>query len=90
MSEPLKRTIFTDRSKGYIQIWDWAEVVTELGTMYEPYYPDQYSINADISDYDAADSMTKVHEIREVSFVDINYALGDDARLHGGHLRPRV
>jgi hypothetical protein len=93
----LKRTVFYEQVDGIIRFWDWALTTTTLGTMAEPFVPnDRHSIDYDFIQYDATDECVRIDEIRGAPLdqqVPIlgggQFADGTWIMLNGGHQLPR-
>lgn len=85
------RTVFYDVSGGVCRFADWALVNTTLGTMAEPFMPNQrHLIDFDAWDFDPADECARIDEIKQQSIDTLNYALsGGDHILNGGNTNPR-
>jgi len=92
MSTILRRDVFYDDTGGYIRFWDWALCTTTLGTMAEPFFPnDRLGIQAQISEYDPTEEMSRMDGIRASSVDKQLLTLsGGQHQLHGGPLMPRV
>jgi hypothetical protein len=88
-----KRTIFVDTfTDGVIRFGDWALVTTTLGTMAEPFMPnDRHTIDYDTPDFDATDECVRIDEIRNIPLDNQQQALsGGDFALNGGTQNPRA
>ena len=81
---------------GYLRPEDWAQTLTSLGTMVEPFHIgfvyDQSSDGQDKAEIDWEDDMRVVHDLRvcshEEAFKSINGGV-EDPPLHGGHMYAR-
>ena len=86
----LKREIFYDNTGGFARFWDWALCTTTLGTMAEPFMPnDRHRIDG-VSEFDPTDEISRIDEIR-ASSVDTQAAVlsGGQHALIGGYQLPR-
>jgi hypothetical protein len=96
MSGIKKRRIFVDvhskNGDNFHKFWDWAMVVTEIGSMAEPFQVGQkYPICTTLAqDYDPEDEMVRVDEIE---FSEPDHSLlggsGTEEPLVGGVLMTR-
>jgi hypothetical protein len=88
----LKREVFYDDTGGYIRFWDWALVTTTLGTMAEPFSPNERRlVGEDIGQYDPTDAMSRMDSIRASSIdTQLLTLSGGRHQLHGGALMPRT
>lgn len=87
----LKREVFYDNTGGYVRFWDWALTTTTLGTMAEPFLPnDRHVANAPFDEFDPTDPITRIDGIRAYTVDKQLLALsGGQHQLHGGYLHPR-
>lgn len=92
MATILKRTVFYDDTDGYVRFRDWARVITNQGTMHEPFIVNNRFIgNEDFDDFDPEDEMARIDEIRRIDALKENniYSGGGDV-VNGGVHMPRV
>jgi len=94
MSGILRRTAYSDNSKGYWMFHDWARVQTGLGTMAEPWMGFQkFSIMQDgQGSHDPTDMIQKVDVLENVS-MGREMAIWADTNgtvLHGGRITERT
>jgi hypothetical protein len=85
-----KRSVFFDDTGGYVRFWDWALCTTTLGTMAEPFLPnDRYQFGP-FDQFDPTDEMARIDDIR-ASSVDKQLLVlsGGLHALTGGTLLPR-
>lgn len=90
MSSIIKREIYFDDTGGIARFWDWALTTTSLGTMAEPFSPnDRFRIDG-VSEFDPTDDMARIDGIRAMP-VDVQPQTlsGGVHALHGGPLNPR-
>lgn len=92
MSSIKKREVYYDNTGGIARFWDWAVVTTSLGTMVEPFLPnDRKLMGADFDDFDPTDEVARIDEIRAAPRDKSLLALsGGEHQLHGGVLNPRT
>lgn len=87
-----KRTVYFDYNDGVAKFWDWAHVITTLGTMAEPFLPNaHHSLGQAYEDFDPEDEIARVDELRAMPR-DIEQLVlsGGSDHLHGGQLLPRT
>jgi hypothetical protein len=86
----LKREVFYDRTNGINRFWDWALTTTTLGTMAEPFLPNDRFRMDGVSEFDPTDMMNRIDEIR-ASTIDTQLQVlsGGAQALTGGPLHPR-
>lgn len=86
----LKREVFYDNTGGIARFWDWAITTTTLGTMAEPFLPnDRLMING-VSEFDPTDMMNRIDDIRASSIdTQAQVLSGGTHALNGGPLNPR-
>jgi len=92
MSDVMKRTVFIEHEEGkVVRFHDWALVITELGSMLEPfqqigskYAPDT---KAGLVNFDATDAGCRIDEIKHYS-LDKGLMITGDSVI-GGNLMPR-
>ena len=85
----LNRTVFYDFTNGQVRFWDWASVTTTLGSMAEPFLPNDRHGFAQFRNFDPADEIAVINEVRACP-VDIQQqTLSGGYHLHGGPLVPR-
>ena len=87
----LKRTVFYDNTGGVVRFWDWAEVLTTIGTMVEPFRVDaRRSTQTATIQFDPTDEMCRIDEIRALD-IDRSklYLSGGEYALHNGCQIPR-
>jgi hypothetical protein len=87
----LKRTVFFDDTTGVVRFWDWAMVLTTLGTMVEPFRVDaRFSTSTPISEFDPTDEICRIDEIRSMPVDQSMLHLSSGPhQLHGGYCHPR-
>lgn len=87
----LKRTVFYDYTGGIARFWDWALTTTTLGTMAEPFQPNQrHQGNTEFLEFDPTDDVARIDEIRSSSVDTAMLTLsGGDHQLNGGYQLPR-
>lgn len=91
MSVIHKRTVFYDNTGGVVRFWDWAMVITNLGTMVEPFNVNTRKIASDsLQNFDPTDEATRIDEIREESIDKQQLVLSGGYHLHGGYHQPHV
>lgn len=96
MSGIAKRTLFVDDRAGYLKWWDWARVITAIGTMAEPrVFGMQRPFDGGAvaaSKIDPSDDIFRVDDIEHADIGKEMFLLADDRTiaLHGGRLWPRV
>ena len=85
-----RRTVFYDNTNSIIRFWDWALVTTTLGTMAEPFLPNDRHQFGPFDQFDPTDEVARVDDIRSAS-VDKQLLLlsGGTHQLHGGYQLPR-
>lgn len=85
-----KRSVFYDDTNGIVRFWDWAIVNTSLGTMVEPFLPNERHKIDGVSEFDPTDIISRIDDIR-ASSVDTQYKTlsGGEHALHGGYQLPR-
>lgn len=84
------RTVFFDTTGNYIRFWDWALVTTSIGTMAEPFVPNDRIDAGNITNFDPTDEMSLITSLHAAT-VDRQAQIlsgGVDA-LHGGYQMPR-
>lgn len=89
----LKRAVLYDTfTDGVVRFADWALVTTTLGTMAEPFMPnDRHAMDVDIIDFDALDEISRIDELRQVPLdVQMLALSGGDVQLNGGTQNTRV
>lgn len=85
-----KREVFFDDTGGIARFWDWALVTTTLGTMAEPFSPNDRTKIDGVSEFDPTDMMARIDGIRASSVDKQLYVLsGGEHALIGGPLNPR-
>ena len=92
MSDIQKRTLFYEKKEnGVVRFHDWALVITELGTMLEPFI-ERISLERNTKDgfvsYDATEPMCRIDEMKSHSLDKGLQIYGDT--VTGGTLMPRV
>ena len=87
----LKRTVFYDYTGGVVRFWDWAEVLTTVGTMVEPFTPGaRYSPQTPTIEFDPTDEVVRIDEMRALDIDrSMLYLSGGENQLHGGYQMPR-
>ena len=88
-----QRVVFVERTKdGFFRFADWALVTTSLGTMAEPFSPQQRAIPGDKAiHFDATDDIALISDIQQVNSDLIPTMLsGGGPVYHGGTLMPRT
>ena len=90
MSSILKREVFFDDTGGKVRFWDWALTTTTLGSMAEPFNPnDRFKIDG-VSEFDPTDDMTRIDAMSASSIDTQAKSLsGGNHALIGGPLNPR-
>lgn len=85
-----KRVCFYDDAGGFIRFWDWALTTTTLGTMVEPFLPNDRHQFGPFDEFDPTDEIARIDEMRAAS-VDKQLLLlsGGQHQLHGGYQLPR-
>jgi len=85
-----KRTVFFDDTGGVARFWDWSLTTTTLGTMAEPFMPNARHQFGAFTEFDPADEISRIDEIR-ASTVDKQLLVlsGGDRPLNGGYQLPR-
>lgn len=91
MSVIKKRTVFYDNTGGFVRFWDWAMVITSLGTMVEMFTPNLRRIAADsVQNYDPTDETTRIDEMVCASIDQQQLILSGGFHYHGGYTQPHV
>src|SRR3972149_9676704 len=88
----LQRVVFVERtSDGFFRFADWALVITSLGTMAEPFPPQQkVTLGDQAIAFDAADDIALISDIQHANSDMIPTMLsGGGPVFHGGVLMPR-
>lgn len=87
MSGILKRTIFYEKMKtGEVRFSDYAVVVTDIGTMVEPFEINNRLDFCDYADYDPTDMMVKVDEVQPCDILGSEFLSGGATTpLSGGN-----
>lgn len=90
----LKRTVFYDKTGGFVRFWDWGLTTTTIGTMAEPFNANARRAagdNTNIGAFNPTDEMTRIDDMVEA---DIGRSLimlsGGDNQIHGGCMIPRT
>jgi hypothetical protein len=85
-----KRSVFFDDTGGYVRFWDWALCTTTLGTMAEPFLPNDRHQFGPFDQFDPTDEIARIDDIRSSS-VDKQLLVlsGGSHALTGGTLHPR-
>jgi hypothetical protein len=87
----LKREVYYDNTGGIARFWDFAIVTTTLGTMIEPFLPNQRTDFGGYDDFDPTDEVARIDEIRAAPRDKAMLMLsGGEHQLHGGTLNPRT
>jgi len=85
-----RRTVYFDNTDGIARFWDWAKVSTSLGTMVEPFLPNDRYTTSPAIEFDATDEIVRIDEIRSKPIdVHITVLSGGGAAIHGGEQMPR-
>lgn len=86
----LKREVFYDDTGGIVRFWDWALALTTLGTMAEPFMPNDRAKIDGISEFDPTDEIARIDSMR-ASSIDrqLQTLSGGTDALIGGPLNPR-
>lgn len=85
-----RRTVFYDNTNGVKRFWDWALVLTDIGTMVEPFMVNNRFYNGPSGEFDPTDEICRIDEIRSIPIDKQQLALsGGDHHLHGGVCIPR-
>lgn len=93
MSVIKKRTVFYDTTGGVVRFWDWAQVVTSLGTMAEPFVVNLRKIASDsLQNFDPTDEATRIDEMVGMTIDKQQQVLsgGGENHIHGGYTMPHV
>ena len=88
-----QRVVFVERTPdGFFRFADWALATTSLGTMAEPFTPQQRIMPEDKGiAFDATDDLALISEIQHVNSDLIPTMLsGGGPVFHGGNLMPRT
>ena len=86
----LKRTVFVDNRDGRLMFWDWAQVMTSIGSMAEPFLPGgRWNVNQDFEDFDPDDEINRIDEIRALPIDKEQIILSSDYSM-GGTGSPRI
>lgn len=85
-----KREVFYDNTGGYVRFWDWAVVTTTLGTMAEPFMPNDRHQFGPYDQFDPTDAIARIDDLR-ASTIDkqLQVLSGGSHALIGGTLNPR-
>ena len=85
-----KRSVFFDDTGGIVRFWDWALTTTTLGTMAEPFLPNDRHLPGKFSQFDPTDEIARIDEMRASSIDKQLLTLsGGQHQLHGGPQLPR-
>ena len=85
-----KREVFYDNTGGYVRFWDWALVTTSLGTMAEPFLPNDRHQFGQVDQFDPTDAIARIDEMRASSVdTQLLQLSGGRHALIGGPLHPR-
>ena len=85
-----KRSMFYDDTGGYVLFWDWALVTTTLGTMAEPFLPNDRHQFGPFDNFDPTDEIARIDDLRASSIDKQLLTLsGGQHQLHGGPQLPR-
>jgi hypothetical protein len=85
-----KREVFYDNTGGYVRFWDWAIVTTTIGTMAEPFLPNDRHLPGKFSQFDPTDEIARIDDIRASSIdTQLLQLSGGRHALNGGTLLPR-
>jgi len=86
----IRRTVYCEQVNGSpVRFGDWAQVITSLGTMVEPFT--QISPRPAHRAYDPTDDMARVDDIVRVNDLgNLPNLMGMAGALVGGTLMPRV
>lgn len=91
MSTIQKRTVFYEKKEGQpFRFHDFAQVVTPLGVMVEPFLPNNKLTFGNITDFDPADEMARIDVMQGIDMDREKLVLSDDEVIHGGHCMPRT
>ena len=88
-----QRVVFVERTKdGFFRFADWALATTSLGTMAEPFSPQQLIQPGDRGiAFDAADDLALISDIQHINSDLLPTMLsGGGPVYHGGNLMPRT
>lgn len=87
----LKRTVYFDDSCGFVRLWDWALCTTTLGTMAEPFMPnDRYAFQAQ-REFDPTDEIARIDYVQAYPIDKHMLELsGGVNQLNGGTQNPRI
>jgi hypothetical protein len=86
----LKREVFYDNTGGIARFWDWSLTTTTLGTMAEPFNPNDRLRVDGVSEFDPTDEIARIDCIRAASVDTQPQVLsGGVHALNGGPLNPR-
>jgi len=89
-----QRVVFVERTTdGYFRFADWALTTTSLGTMAEPFSPQQRIIQGDKGiTFDATDDLALISDIVPVNsdLIPTFLSGGGGPVYHGGNLMPRT
>jgi hypothetical protein len=89
MSGILKRIVYYDDSDGVYRPFDFAQVVTGVGSMMEPFSPwPKYAPQTGTVGVDYADMMCRIDEMKSFPLGKEKYVAGDGCI--GGTLHPRI
>lgn len=91
MSGITKRTAYYYVKDGIVRFLDWATVITDLGTMVEPFQLNKrHSTGTPIIEFEADDQIARIDGMERISFDHHRLILGHgDPSLHGGVQIPR-
>jgi hypothetical protein len=83
--------VYYDNTNGIARFWDFAVVTTDLGTMVEPFLPNNRMDGQSYQNFDPTDEVTRIDEIRAAP-IDKQLLIlsGGEHQLHGGTLNPRT
>jgi hypothetical protein len=83
--------VYFDNTGGIARFWDFAVVTTKLGTMVEPFLPNQRTDGQGFANFDPTDDCARIDEMRAAS-IDKSLLIlsGGEHQLHGGTLNPRT
>lgn len=93
MASVLQRVVFVERTKdGFFRFADWALTTTSLGTMAEPFSPQQRIMPGDKGiHFDATDELALISDILHANSDLIPTMIsGGGPVYHGGNLMPRT
>ena len=85
-----KRSVFFDDTGGYVRFWDWSLCTTTLGTMAEPFMPNDRHLPGKFGQFDPTDEISRIDELRAASVDKQLLTLsGGLHQLNGGYQLPR-